>query len=208
MMRAAAVRATTRDLLLILDGALGGPVAGVAPLDDGASVLLADPLVRSAGVMPQIASLLPSDERSRVVAVVVGTGPGSYSGIRSAAGAAASISIALGVPVAPLPSDRAIARAARSSVDLALGARELLRIDEGGARLLDRGAVELGEATSSRTLDEAAKSALVEPLLTALAEMGRVAVRTAAIIDPARTPIELRYLAHPRGTEGSGEGSR
>ena len=41
--------------------------------------------------LTQIAALLPSEARTAVRAVIVGVGPGSYSGIRAAAGAAASI---------------------------------------------------------------------------------------------------------------------
>lgn len=195
------------NLLLLIDGALGDPVVGTAALRSDAPLRVADVRLRSAGVMPQVASLLPLEARARIAAVIVGTGPGSYSGIRSAAGAAASIAIALGVRVVPLPSDLAIARAAGARVDLPLGAREVLRITSDGARLLRRGeAEEEGaehEAARTQVLDPTARGALAEPLLAVLAEMGRAALREGATIDPARTPIELRYLAQPRGVAPS-----
>lgn len=208
MMRDIGAALSKGDLLLVLDGALGMPVVCIASRLDDVAVAIADRSLRASGVMPQIASLLSPHARANVAAVVVGTGPGSYSGIRSAAGAAASIAIALGVSVAPLPSDRAIARAAVSGVDLPLGAREILRIDSDGARLLEPGTSEMRGVKPIRALDEAGKSALVEPLLLALAEMGRAAVRSGAVIDPARAPIELRYLARPRGVTASGSGAQ
>ena len=187
--------------LLVLDGALGDPVAGLARIESTAAPQVTDADVRSKGIMPQIATLLPEGERHHLVAVVLGTGPGSYSGIRTAAGAAASIAMALALPLLHLRSDQAIARAAGRTVDLALGAREILRIETSGARLLER-----NSGVATEPLDDAARAALAAPLLAALAEAGRAALHgggavwaTVESIDPAQHPIELHYLARPRG---------
>ena len=190
----------TEGLLLALDGALGEPFAVIAPLRGGGAPQRMVSGEAPSGLMPQIAALLPSEARTAVLAVIVGVGPGSYSGIRAAAGAAASIALALGVPVVPVPSDAAIARAAGVVVDLALGAREVLRIEPGGSRLVER-----STASDASPLDLAARTALRDGVAAALLDAGRASLTNGGGLDPARAAIELRYLAHPRGTLPAGE---
>jgi tRNA threonylcarbamoyladenosine biosynthesis protein TsaB len=189
----------SEGLLLALDGALGEPFAAIAPLRGGSASQRLASGVAPSGLMPQIAALLPNEARKAVLAVIVGVGPGSYSGIRAAAGAAASIALALGVPVVPVPSDAAIARAAGGVVYLALGAREVLRIEQGGSRLIER-----STASDASPLDLAARNALRVGVAAALLDAGRAALTNGGGLDPAREAIELRYLAPPRGTPPAG----
>ena len=181
--------------LLALDGALGEPFAAIAPHRSGGTAQLADANGDHRNLMPQIAALLPGDRRRSVRAVIVGVGPGSYSGIRAAAGAAASIALALGVPVVPVPSDAAIARAAGGVVDLALGARDVLRIEASGSHLMQRSAP--GDASP---LDRDARIALHAGVAQALLDAGRASLADGIGLDVSRTSISLRYLSHPRGT--------
>ena len=185
----------TEGLLLALDGALGEPFAAIASLRGGGAPQRMVSDEAPSGLMRQIAALLPSEARTAVRAVIVGVGPGSYSGIRAAAGAAASIALALGVPVVPVPSDAAIARAAGGVVDLALGAREVLRIEPGGSRLVER-----SNTINASPLDLAARTELRAGVAAALLDAGRASLTNGEGLDPARATIELRYLAHPRGT--------
>ena len=189
----------SEGLLLALDGALGEPFAAIAPLRGGSASQRLVSGVAPSGLMPQIAALLPNEARKAVLAVIVGVGPGSYSGIRAAAGAAASIALALGVPVVPVPSDAAIARAAGGVVYLALGAREVLRIEQGGSRLIER-----STASDASPLDLAARNALRDGVAAALLDAGRASLTNGGGLDPARSAIPLRYLAHPRGALPAG----
>ena len=190
----------TGHLLLVLDGALGEPFAAVAPeRGDGAPRCSAGG-DESSSLIAQIAALLPGDARRAVAAVIVGVGPGSYSGIRAAAGAAASIALALGVPVVPVPSDAAISRAAGRTVDIALGARDLLRIESGTSRLVQR-----SDVVDASPLDLAARAALKDGLAAALLEAGRTSLTNGGGQEPAKAVIELRYLARPRGSLPAGE---
>ena len=190
------------SLLLALDGALGEPFAAIAPRRSGGPTRWDERLDVQPNLMAQIAALLPGEARRAVVAVVVGIGPGSYSGIRAAAGAGAAIALALGVPVVPVPSDAAIAHAANRRVDLALGAREFLRIEPNGARLMSRSTV--GDAAP---LDLTARTALRGELAAALMDAGRAQLANGGGLDPARAAVELRYLAQPRGSKPSRETS-
>ena len=120
--------------------------------------------------------------------------------ICAAAGAAASIALALGVPVVPVPSDAAISRAAGRTVDIALGARDLLRIESGTSRLVQR-----SDVVDASPLDLAARAALKDGLAAALLEAGRTSLTNGGGQEPANAVIELRYLARPRGSLPAGE---
>jgi tRNA A37 threonylcarbamoyladenosine modification protein TsaB len=57
--------------------------------------------------LERIATLLPSEaSRAELSAIVVGVGPGSYTGIRAASAAAAGVAAALYLPIIANPTAR------------------------------------------------------------------------------------------------------
>jgi tRNA threonylcarbamoyladenosine biosynthesis protein TsaB len=86
-----------------------GPVGSVALWADGgvvARVFLGEPSGHAAGLIPGVAQVLAEAgaSRSQLDGVVVGAGPGSFTGVRVAAAAAKGLAHALGLPLWPVSS--------------------------------------------------------------------------------------------------------
>ena len=192
--------------ILILDGSFGEGCVALLRLDGEATGRFESapemrphqPLVaRAAALLPDTAA------RSELVAVLVGVGPGSYTGLRAAASLAAGVAAALNIPVIQVPSDRALllARDASGQTDpvvLPLGVREVLVVDAAGSRIAERSGAPTGADLEriAPHLPAALASAAAETidLLRAYewhTESGREA-----------NEIAIRYPAPPRGAEG------
>ena len=202
-MPSAAPRSPT---LLILDGSFGEGCVALLRLDGEATgrVESAPEMRPHQPFVARAAALLPdAAARSELVAVLVGVGPGSYTGLRAAASLAAGVAAALNIPVIQVPSDRALllARDASGQTDpvvLPLGVREVLVVDAAGSRIAERSGAPTGADLEriAPHLPAALASAAAEAidLLRADAwhtESGREA-----------SEILIRYPAPPRGAEG------
>ncbi len=191
---------------LILDGSLGhGCVALLAvsgPRSGELVVAESGELQRSH--LERIATLLPGEaSRMELSAIVVGVGPGSYTGIRAASAAAAGVAAALSLPIIAIPSDRALYAAAKEvggeTVVLPLGTREVLVIREAGSEIAAH-----AEAPASADLARVSSRlphAFAKLASPALSEALAAAARGEA---PQRSEIQLRYPSPPRGTGGRG----
>jgi tRNA threonylcarbamoyladenosine biosynthesis protein TsaB len=154
--------------------------------------------------LERIATLLPSEaSRAELSAIVVGVGPGSYTGIRAASAAAAGVATALNLPIIAIPSDRALYAAAKEvdgeTVVLPLGTREVLVIREAGSEIVAH-----TDAPASADLARVASRlphAFANLASTALSEALAAAARGES---PQRSEIQLRYPSPPRGVDGRG----
>ena len=191
---------------LILDGSLApgcvarlslrGPEAGTIQ-----SAEAGDP---ERSLIERIAALVPSEaSRAELAAVVVGIGPGSYTGIRAASAAAAGVAVALQIPIITVPSDRALYAAAQhtggDAVVLPLGTREVLVIRESESVIAAH-----ADAPPSANL---ALVALHLP--RAFAQLAETELRDALVAADRgarwqRRDIQLRYPSPPRGAEQRG----
>ncbi len=191
---------------LILDGSLGhGCVALLAlsgPLSE--ELMVAEPGEPQRSYLERINTLLPSESsRAELSAIVVGVGPGSYTGIRAASAAAAGVAAALHLPIITIPSDRALYAAAKEvgggTVVLPLGTREALVIREAGSEIAAH-----ADAPASADLARVASRlpfAFANLASPALSEVLAAAARGEA---PQRSAIQLLYPSPPRGTNGRG----
>ena len=94
---------------LVLDGSLGFSIVAIVEERDGAPVCVAEDYLYDRPLLQRINSLVPEPaDRTTLTSVVVGTGPGSYSGVRVVASAAVGIAAALALPLRESPSDRAL----------------------------------------------------------------------------------------------------
>ena len=192
--------------LLILDGSFGEGSVALLHLDgEAAGRFESAPELRPhQPLVARAAVLLPdSAARSELVAVLVGVGPGSYTGLRAAASLAAGVAAALSIPVIQVPSDRALllARDASGQTDpivLQLGVREVLVVDAAGSRITERSGAPTG--ADLERIAPHLPAALVSSAADAIdllragewhTESGREA-----------SEIVLRYPAPPRGAEG------
>lgn len=167
---------------LVLDGALGSCLIGIVESDGESVRCAAFDEHFDLPLLMRIASLLPTaDDRACVTEVIVGSGPGNYSGIRAAAAAATGIAAALHVPLRESPSDQSLARAAGRSFSIALGARESLEVRAGNTTIV---AHESASAPLAHLdLSDAALCALVHGAGAPIAH------------------VTLRYPAPARGSE-------
>ena len=192
--------------ILILDGSFGEGCVALLRLDGEATGRFesAPELRPHQPLVARAAALLPDTAaRSELVAVLVGVGPGSYTGLRAAASLAAGVAAALNIPVIQVPSDRALllARDASGQTDpvvLPLGVREVLVVDAAGSRIAERSGAPTGADLEriAPHLPAALASAAAEPIDLLRAhewhtESGREA-----------SEILIRYPAPPRGAEG------
>jgi len=178
--RTKAIVANSRSL--VLDGALGFGIVAIVEERDGQSVCVAEDYLYERPLLQRISSLLTDQAaRSELTGVVVGTGPGSYSGIRVAAAAAVGIAAALGLPLRESASDRALWQAAQRSFSVALGTRESLEVSESGGQIVAR------ETASPHVTQEESR--------------GVAACALADAAGSAVTQITLRYPAPARGSE-------
>ena len=205
---------SNKATLLLLDGSLGEACVALLRLEGETPgiITVAAPTEIHQRILPRVAALLPdAAARSQLTAVLVGVGPGSYTGLRAAASAAAGIAAALGIPIIQVPSDRALvaardAVAARDGVEraapvvLSLGTREVLIADAEGARVAPRDGAPIGADLSH----------IAAALPAALASIGSTAISALRLSGgvggsaPLDREIALRYPAPPRGTNGGG----
>ena len=192
--------------ILILDGSFGEGCVALLRLDGEATVHFesAPELRPHQPLVARAAVLLPdAAARSELVAVLVGVGPGSYTGLRAAASLAAGVAAALNIPVIQVPSDRALllARDASGQTDpivLSLGVREVLVVDPAGSRIAERSG-----APTGADLERIAPH-LPAALATAAAEAIDLLRAHGWRTESGREAIEIviRYPAPPRGAEG------
>ena len=192
--------------LLILDGSFGEGCVALLRLDgDAAGRFESAPELRPhQPLVARAAVLLPDTAaRSELVAVLVGVGPGSYTGLRAAASLAAGVASALNIPVIQVPSDRALllARDASGQTDpvvLPLGVREVLVVDAAGSRIAER-----SDAPTGAELERIAPH-LPAALANAAAESIDLLRVGGWRTESGReaSEIAIRYPAPPRGTEG------
>lgn len=167
----------------MLDGSLGYCVIAIVEKRGDGLVCVAEDYDYDSPVLRRISSLVPeATERATLTEVVVGTGPGSYSGVRIAASAAVGIAAALELPLRESASDRALWLAAQRPLSIALGTRESLEVSAGGALVVPRDTASL-------------------PLLR---EESRAVVACALVREAGDSVahITLRYPAPARGSEG------
>ena len=192
--------------LLILDGSFGEGCVALLHLDgEAAGRFESAPELRpQQPLVARAAVLLPDTAaRSELVAVLVGVGPGSYTGLRAAASLAAGVAAALNIPVIQVPSDRALllARDASGQTDpvvLPLGVREVLVVDVAGSRITERSGAPTGVDLEriAPHLPAALASAATESIdLLRAGEWRTESGREAS-------EIAIRYPAPPRGAEG------
>ena len=168
--------------ILVLDGSLGFSIVAIVEERDGAPVCVAEDYLYDQPLLQRITNLIPDQAaRTALTAVVVGNGPGSYSGARVAASAAAGIAAALALPLRECASDRALWQAVQRSFSIALGTRESLEVSESGSVVVAR------EAASSHLAQEESR--------------GVVACALVREAGPAAAHVTLRYPAPARGSE-------
>ncbi len=192
--------------LLILDGSFGEGCVALLHLDgEAAGRFESAPELRPhQPLVARAAALLPdAAARSQVVAVLVGVGPGSYTGLRAAASLAAGVAAALSIPVIQVPSDRALllardASGQTDSVVLPLGTREVLVVDAAGSRVAERSGAPTGADLEriAPHLPAALASAAAEAIDVLRAHGWRMELGLEA------SEIAIRYPAPPRGAEG------
>ena len=204
-----AIEAASTDLSL----AIADPDGGILAEDAWTSARR-----QSAELLPRLQALLAAQDRRllQLSAIGVGSGPGSFTGLRVAMALAKGLAVALGRPIVAVPSltawldadptaDVAVARAgARVAYLLPRGEPDALIVDRDG--LVDRldGTVfvapsELAEAFAIHGAHAPRGASAV-----ARATATRLAADTSG--DDPRT-VEPIYLRAPRGvvTEGEGE---
>lgn len=189
---------------LILDGSLGHGCVALLALNGPRSgeLMIAEPGGPQRSHLERIATLLPTEEsRAELSAIVVGVGPGSYTGIRAASAAAAGVAAALTLPIIAIPSDRALYAAAKEvggeTVVLPLGTREVLVIRATGSEIAAH-----EDAPTSANLTRVA-SRLPHAFASLAAPALREALAAAARGEaPQRSEVQLRYPSPPRGADG------
>jgi len=171
-----------RTRTLVLDGALGFGIVAIVEERGDAPICIAEDYQYERPILQRINNLIPDQvERSAITGVVIGTGPGSYSGVRVAASAAVGIATALALPLRESASDQALLLAVQRPFSIALGTRESLEVNEVGVIIVNR------DAASPHISQEESR--------------GRVAC---ALVQTAGRQVEhvtLRYPAPARGSE-------
>jgi len=168
--------------ILVLDGSLGYSIVALVEERGGVPNCVVEDYLYDQPLLQRITNLLPSaGERAALSAVVVGSGPGSYSGIRVAASVAGGMTTALAIPLRESASDRALWQAAQRSVSIPLGTRESLEVSEAGAVVVPHD--------------------VASPHLAEKESRGAVACALVRGAGPAVAHVTLRYPAPARGSE-------
>ena len=174
---------------------------------------------QSAELMPRLLELLAAHGHhlAETRALAVGTGPGSFTGLRVAMAIAKGLAVALDRPIVGVPSLVAwLAAAPEADAALArAGARDayVLARDEGAIRLVDRD--ELPELLAGRSvvapeeLVDAFALGDVTPPSGAAAEIARLAAERLDADDAGDDlrRLEPIYLRAPRGVSGEPAGA-
>jgi tRNA threonylcarbamoyl adenosine modification protein YeaZ len=172
---------------------------------------------QSAELAPHLVALLAANDRAvrDISALAVGTGPGSFTGLRVAMSLAKGLAVALHRPIIGVPSlvawlfaePEAVAAIARA------GAREAYLVERGteAVRLVEVGSLEpLRDAlvVAPGELAEAfdLRRAVAPAAAAAMATLAAVRLREAPAGDDPGT-LEPIYLRAPRGVEAASEGS-
>jgi tRNA threonylcarbamoyl adenosine modification protein YeaZ len=172
---------------------------------------------QSAELLPRLLDMLAGAGRelSATSALVVGTGPGSFTGLRVAMALAKGLAVALGKPIVGVPSLPAWLAAepdARAAVARA-GAREAYLLVRGSSDpvIVDRDAI--GEHLSDASVVAPAQLATAFGLVHPTTPRGAAAMAREAsarlLVDPAGDDLrrlEPIYLRAPRGVIEAAEG--
>jgi tRNA threonylcarbamoyl adenosine modification protein YeaZ len=194
---------------------------GVALAEPDGDLVAADawssPQRQSAELLPRLLALLDAAGRdlSTVSAVAVGTGPGSFTGLRVAMAIAKGLAVGLGRPLVGVPSLPAWLEAApEAAAALArAGAREAYLLPRGAEApvVVDRDGIE-GDLRNAAVV-AADELAIAFGLSAATGPRGApVIARQAArrlTVDPAGDDVgrlEPIYLRQPRGVAARAEG--
>ncbi len=191
---------------LILDGSLGHGCVALLTLSGSQSgnFVVAESRDPRRSHLERIATLLPSDAtRAELSAIVIGVGPGRYTGIRTASAAAAGIAAALNLPIIAIPSDRALYAAAKEvggeTVVLPLGTREVLVIREAGSEIAAH-----ADAPASTDLARVASRLPHAFAKLASAPLSEALAAAARGEETQASEIQLRYPSPPRGADERG----
>lgn len=169
---------------LVLDGSLGFCLVAIVEQRAEVATCTDEDLNDEQPLLQRINSMLPSRaDRAALTDVVVGAGPGSYTGTRAAASTAAGIAAALALPLRQSPSDRALWHALQRPFSIALGTRESLEVSASGSLVVAR------ELASPHVTREECRSV--------------VACALVHQAGPDVSHVTLRYPAPPRGSEVS-----
>jgi len=163
-------------------------------------------------LVPAVARLLAAEgfQLRDLAGVIVGTGPGAFTGLRVGLATAKTLAHELRVPVAGIPSSEALLAAAAgpSLLWLPSGPRGLLRVERGGApEVVSGDGAEIAASDLAVDLEGRAPSAALERGRQALAALGPTLLRLGAArlaAGYADDPELLvpAYGVQPRGAQG------